>query len=551
MGLFCSALRKSRSVASLVAAGLLLANGPAWSAAGGTGNSSAEVRANPEVTPAVKHDHVISLRGLIPQPDDLTRGKRIHPLGRIPAIDAPGFPEDAAVQGPTGSAVGTVPGLGFNGVGYGFTGPQGTFSVNSAPPDTVGAVGRTQYVQVVNTGFAVFDKATGGAVYGPVPTNILWQGFGGPCEADNDGDGMVVYDKAADRWVISQFAVTAAPYYQCVAVSQTSDATGGYNRYAFSYGSIFPDYPKIGVWPDAYYITFNMFTNSFQGPKVCAYDRTSMLAGSPATQQCFQLSTSYASLLPADLDGISPPPTGSPGFMVSRGSSNLNLWKFHVDFANSANTTLTGPTSIPVPAFTSACNGGACIPQWGSTQLLDSLADRLMNRLAYRNFGSYQSMVVTHSVTAGATKGKNRSSGYSGVRWYEIRNPGAAVALYQASTFAPDTTYRWMGSIAQDKQGNMALGYSASSSTIHPAIRFTGRLVTAPLNTMQAETSIIEGTGSQIKDSYNLSRWGDYSAMTIDPVDDCTFWYTSEYLKTDGTFNWSTRVASFKFPGCS
>ena len=173
-----------------------------------------------------------------------------------------------------------------------------------------------------------------------------------------------------------------------------------------------------------------------------------------------------------------------------------------------------------------------------------------MYRLAYRNFGSYESMVVTHSVTVGATKGKNRSSGYSGVRWYEILNPGGAVSLYQASTFAPDTTYRWMGSIAQDKQGNMALGYSASSSAIHPAIRFTGRLVADQLNTMQAETSIIEGAGSQIKDAYNLSRWGDYSAITIDPVDDCTFWYTNEYLKTNGTFNWSTQIASFKFPGC-
>jgi hypothetical protein len=491
------------------------------------------------------------LRGLIPQPDDLTRGRRVVPLGRLPAIDAPGFPSDAAVQAAGGSAIATVLGLGFDGVSDGFVGPQGTFNVNSAPPDTVGAVGATQYVQVVNTGFAVFDKSSGVAVYGPVPTNTLWQGFGGACETDNDGDAVVVYDKAAKRWVISQFAVSATPYYQCVAVSQTSDATGAYNRYAFNYGSIFPDYPKIGVWPDAYYVTFNMFTSSFKGPKVCAYDRARMLAGLSATQQCFQLSTSYASLLPADLDGSTPPPAGSPGFMVSRGSSNLNLWKFHVDFANAANTTLTGPKSIAVPAFTSACGGGTCIPQAGTTQLLDSLADRLMYRLAYRKFGGYESMVVTHSVSVGASKGRNGSSSYSGVRWYEIRNPGGTPSLYQASTFAPDTTYRWMGSIAQDRQGNMALGYSASSSTIHPAVRFTGRLVTDPINSMQAETSIIEGTGSQIKDAYNLSRWGDYSSMTIDPIDDCTFWYTNEYLQTNGTFNWSTRIASFKFPGCS
>lgn len=536
---------KSFAALAAVIGGLMLA-GPA---AGGNSNSSGGVQTNAEVSRAVQHDHIISLRGLIPRPDDLTRGKRVVPLGRLPAIDAPGFPADGAVQGSSGPAAATVSGLGFDGVGQGFTGPQGTFTVNSAPPDTVGAVGATQYVQLVNTGFAVFDKATGNVVYGPVPTNTLWQGFGGPCETDNEGDGIVVYDKAANRWVITQFAVAAAPYYECVAVSQTSDATGGYNRYAFGYGSTFPDYPKIGVWPDASYITFNMFTSTFQGAKVCAYDRNAMLNGQAATQQCFQLSTSYASLLPADLDGSTAPPAGSPGFLVNRGSSMLNLWKFHVDFANSANTTLTGPTSIAVPSFTSACNGGTCIPQAGTTQLLDSLGDRLMFRLAYRNFGTYESMVVTHSVVGGGSK-KKPGSGYSGVRWYEIRNPGSTPVLYQASTFAPDSTYRWMGSIAQDKQGNMALGYSASSSIIHPAVRYTGRLVTDAINTMQTETSLIEGTGSQIKDVYNLTRWGDYSAMAIDPVDDCTFWYTSEYLKTNGTFNWSTRIGSFKFPGC-
>ena len=496
-----------------------------------------------EVGPAVSHDFLPSLRGVMPKPEDMSRAPRELPTRPLPMLDGPGQPADPVVQSSTSPFVSTLPGLGIDGVGQGFVGPQGAFTVQYAPPDTNGAVGATQYVQLVNVSLAVFDKATQAAVYGPVPINTLWSGFGGPCEADNDGDPVVVYDKAANRWVISQFAVTAAPYFQCVAVSATSDATGAYYRYAFSYGSLFPDYPKMGVWPDAYYITFNMFTNVFQGAKVCAYDRASMLVGAPATQQCFQLSSSFGGLLPADLDGATAPPAGSPNYLLNRAASSLNLWRFHVDWVNPGNTALSGPINIPVAAYTAACNGGTCIPQSGTRQKLDSLADRLMFRLAYRNFGTYESLVATHSVQVGS----NKRNSYAGVRWYELRNPGGTPTVYQQSTFAPDSTFRWMGSIAMDKQGNMALGYSASSSQIHPAIRYTGRLASDPLSTMQAETSLIEGMGSQLA---NLSRWGDYSAMTVDPVDDCTFWYTSEYLKANGTFNWSTRIASFKFSGC-
>jgi hypothetical protein len=532
--------------AALVA---LLSSVASIAAPGDHGSPQADVLTNPEVSPADQHDTLPTLRGILPKPDDLTHAKHAIPVRPTPALDAPGAPADGAVQGSSGTQVSTVAGSGVDGVGQGFTGPNGTFTVNYAPPDTVGAVGALQYVQVVNTGFAVFDKATKAVTYGPVPTNTLWTGFGGPCEADNDGDAVVVYDKAANRWVVSQFAVTATPYYQCVAVSATQDATGAWYRYAFNYGSVFPDYPKIGVWPDGYYITFNMFNgNSFTGTKVCAYNRNAMLSGAPATQQCFQMSSAYASLLPADLDGFVAPPAGSPEFLVNRGSSNLNLWRFHVDFANAANTKLTGPISMPVAAFTSACNGGACIPQAGTSQLLDSLGDRLMYRLAYRNFTTYESLVVTHSVSV--QSGPSKKNTFTGVRWYELRNPNATPTVYQQSTFAPDTNFRWMGSIAQDKQGNMALGYSVSSANMHPAIRYTGRLASDALNMMEAEASIIEGTGSQIKNFYNLTRWGDYSSMTVDPADDCTFWYTTEYLKTNGTFNWSTRIASFKFPGC-
>jgi uncharacterized membrane protein len=424
--------------------------------------------------------------------------------------------------------------LSFEGLGNASLG----FTVNSAPPDTNGAVGSTQYVQWVNSSFAVFDKATGNLISGPTAGNLLWTGFGGGCETNNDGDPIALYDKLANRWVLTQFSVSTTPFLQCVAVSTTSDATGTYNRYSFQY-STFDDYPKMGVWPDAYYITFNMFNgNTFVGADACAYNRNAMLNGQPATQVCFQQGSSVGGLLPSDLDGTTAPPAGSPNFLVFFGTNNLNLFKFHVDFATPANSTFTGPTVIPVTAFTALCNGGTCVPQSGATQQLDSLADRLMYRLAYRNFGSHESLVVNHSVTAG---------GGGGVRWYELQNPNGTVTVAQQSTFAPDSNFRWMGSVAMDKAGDMAMGYSLSGTGINPSIAFTGRLASDPANTMQAETTIISGTGAQ---NGGLTRWGDYSAITVDPVDDCTFWYTDEYIKSTGSFNWNTRIANFKFPNC-
>jgi hypothetical protein len=406
---------------------------------------------------------------------------------------------------------------------------------------------------LVNTSFAVFDKATGAAVYGPVPTHTLWQGLPGPCATTDDGDGIVLYDKAANRWLISQFSVSdlVAGYYECVAVSTTSDATGSYHQYAFRMLN-FPDYPKIGVWPDAYYASFNMFNTTgtkFLGPVACALDRASMLTGATATMQCSpQLSPLlYSSLLPSDLDGSRPPPVGSPNYFVNLdvNGNALDIWQFHVDFANTANTTFTGPVSVPVVAYSDACGAsGTCIPQPGTNQQLDSLGDRVMHRLAYRNFGSYETLVINHSVMVGSSVG---------VRWYELRNPGGAPAIYQQGTYAPDATYRWMGSIGMDRKGNIAVGYSTSSSSMFPSISYTGRLASDPLGTMQTENLIVSGSGSQIPipgQPAAANRWGDYSGMTIDPVDDCTFWYTNQYLKTNGEFNWSTRIVSFKFPQC-
>src|ERR1700756_2562311 len=486
----------------------------------------------------VHHDVSLPLSEMIKHapPPSLAR-RRVEPMKRIPLP-----PELTAAQQDPVIQVGTVAPatppvtLGFEGLGNG----QYGFSVTGAPPDTEGTVGATQYVQWVNTSFAVFNKSTGALIAGPTAGNTLWSGFGGGCQTNNDGDPIVLYDKAAQRWVFSQFSVTTTPYLQCIAVSTTSDATGTYNRYSFQYSN-FDDYPKMGVWPDAYYETFNMFAGgtTFVGADACAYNRSAMLAGTAATQGCFQQGTSVGGLLPSDLDGTTAPPAGSPNYMLYFGTNNLNLFKFHVDFTTPSNSTFTGPTVINVAAFSPVCGGGTCIPQPSTTQQLDSLADRLMYRLPSRNFGSHESLVVNHSVVAGSG---------GGVRWYEIQNPSGTPVVAQQSTFAPDSNYRWMGSVAMDHVGDLAVGYSVSSSSLSPSIRFAGRVPTDPASTLEAEVNIVSGTGSQ---NGGLSRWGDYSAMQVDPVDDCTFWFTEEYMKTTGSFNWNTHIANFKFPGCS
>ena len=431
-------------------------------------------------------------------------------------------------------------GRNFDGLGNGIAG----FRVNSAPPDTHGAVGSTQFVQIVNgSSFAVYNKATGALVLGPVATNSLFAGFGGKCETANDGDPIVNFDAAAQRWVISQFAVspTAAPFFECVAVSQTADATGGYFRYAFQYND-FPDYPKFAVHPDAYYFTFNVFNaalTAFVGSRACAYDRARMIQGLSATQQCFTLpANGDFSLLPSDPDGSSPVAAGSPNYLLAlRSSTSLGLYKFKANFANPALTTFTGPTVIPVASYTQLCSAtGTCVRQPSPGGRLDGLGDRLMSRLSYRLYpDGRESLVANHSIS-------------TGVRWYEIRNPGAAApVIFQQGTYAPSTTTRWMGAMAQDKNGNFLLGYSASSNSIRPSLRVAARAPTDAAGTLGVENTVIVGTGVQ---TGGLSRWGDYSAMSVDPVDNCTFWFTSEYLKANGSFNWNTRIASVRLAGC-
>jgi hypothetical protein len=510
-----------------------------------------------EVMREVKHDLSPPLRDMPSIDLDKDKAPREHPVKPIPQPDQKNdIVHDKGLQSASvGPFVAATPITNFDGVGI----PN--YGVNAAPPDTNGSVGTTQYVQWVNEAFAVFDKETNTMLSGfPKNGNTLWAGFGGQCELQNDGDPIVLFDKIAKRWVLTQFAVSSTPYRQCVAVSTTEDATGPYNRYEFTYGTDFNDYPKVGVWPDAYYITYNIFANgaTFRGAKACAFDRAKMLAGQAATQQCFQLSTSFGGLLPADLDGASAtlggpgstsstglPPAGEPNYLLNFGSNSLNVWKFHVDWTTPANTTLTGPTNIPVNAFTRACSGGACIPQPGTSQLLDSLADRLMYRLAYRNFGTHAALVVNHTVQVGTNK-KNITSG---LRWYELRINNGSVALNQQGTFSPDSNFRWMGSMAMDKQGNIAIGYSISSKTVFPSVFFTGRSVNSVLSpgVLEAEASIFGGSGAQQR---NLNRWGDYSSLSVDPVDDCTMWFTTEYLKQNGTFNWSTRIGKIKFNTC-
>jgi len=490
------------------------------------------------------HDHSIPLAQMTAAPLRSDVGEN-EPIRLMPNRGK-GSPADPIVQSVVGGAAAPTLGTGFDGLGQGFTGPQGTFSITGAPPDTNAAVGATQVVEIVNTGFAVFSKS-GTVLYGPAATNTLWSGFGGACQTTNDGDGVVRYDALANRWVITQFAnvQTSGPFFECVAVSQTSDATGSWNRYSYQYSS-FPDYPKLSVWPDAYYVTYNLFNASgttFQGAEDCAMDRSAMLAGTTAIQQCFTTSNSFGGLLAADFEGGTAPPAGEASTVLALGTTATSLasWKFHVDWSTPANSTFTGPTTITVASYTPACGStGTCIPQSGTTQKLDSLSDRLMFRLAYRNYGDHEAIVTNDAVTAGSSVG---------IRWYELRGLSGTPTVFQQGTYAPDASYRWMGSIAQDKVGNIALGYSASSSSAHPSIRVTGRLAGDAVGTMtQGETTVLTGGGSQ---TTNLSRWGDYSSMVVDPVDGCTFWYAQEYIPSNGTFNWRTHLNSFTLPNCT
>ncbi len=502
-----------------------------------------------DVSPALRDMPALAVDGSQQPVDSGLRLPKILQSSSAETLD----PIRQSVTGPTAMP---APLTSFDGLG----------NINGVhPPDTQGdigydpATGKKYYVQWVNLSFAIWDvTGTPTQVYGPVNGNTLWQGFGGVCESTNHGDPITLYDPLANRWLMSQFSVNG-PYYQCIAISQTADPTGAWYRYAFQVSATkMNDYPHFGVWPDGYYMTVNQFTggSSWGGAGVFVFQRSKMLVGDPtATFQYFDLysvNSNFGGMLPADLDGSTLPPSGAPNYFAEVDDSTwigpndaMRIWEFHVDWANPNNTTfgVNGQPNavLPVAEWTPLCiSTRACIPQPGTTVKLDAIGDRLMYRLAYRNFGDHEALVVNHTVNAG--------SNLAGVRWYEVRDPGGAPVIYQQGTYAPDGNHRWMGSVAMDGQGNMALGYSVSSSSIYPSVRYTGRLASDPLGTMpQGEASLVVGSGYQTS-QYN--RWGDYSMMSIDPVDDCTFWYTQEYMATSGYAPWSTRIGAFRFPNC-
>ena len=531
-------------------------------AASGSDSVEVEPAASAPLQPIVRyasrHDTSAPLR--LVQPVSHEAGLTLREIPTMPIIRPDGY--DGERQTPSRDSVLQDRFLRPHGMPAPLQNFEGIHNIDGMlPPDTQGDVGPNHYVQWVNLSFAIWDKA-GNLLDGPASGNTLWAGFGGPCETTNDGDPVTLYDHLADRWLMSQFALpdlSKGPYYECIAISQTADPTGPWHRYEFlvSYTKM-NDYPKLGVWPDGYYMTINQFTggSSWGGAGVFAFERDKMLLGEIAQMIGFDLynvDSDFGGMLPSDLDGPAPPP-GAPNYFVEVDDATwipptdaMRLWEFHVDWTTPANSTfgLSGQPNavVPVASFTPLCvNTLSCIPQPGTSTRLDGIGDRLMYRLAYRNMGSHESLVVNHTVDAGARR--------AGIRWYEVRDPGGTPVIHQQGTYAPaDGLHRWMGSIAMDSTGNIALGYSVSSDSVYPSIRYTGRLVDDPLGIMgQGETDLVAGSGSQ---THSASRWGDYSTMSVDPVDDCTFWYTQEYVETTGSASWQTRIGSFRFPNCT
>lgn len=491
-----------------------------------------------------------------------------------------GHAGDAALQ--TAAAVAAVapPEANFEGLSN-----QDNFTVFGGrvnPPDTVGDVGPNHYVEMINLVFGVFSK-TGQRLLGPIDTGTLWAGFPIDECTEPSGDPIVVYDQFADRWILTQFTTRGLDYpneplnlfYNCVAISTTGDPTGSYYRYAFSTGYNFPDYPKYGVWRDSYLITtreFGVLDESIYAIGVYGLERNKMIEGDPTARVAsvllkdgeVPLNLIGDGLLPPDVDGKTKPKNDAIAPIVGTQDDDagygatvdaLNIWEYDVKWNSSPSATLTFAAQKPVAAFDSvfpcAPTSRDCLPQPGITdpaQYLDILSYRQRPtwRLAYRNTGGYETMVTNQSVEA--------LPGVAGVRWYELRRTAAGYTVHQQGTYAPaDGVHRWMGSAAQDKYGNTALGYSVVNGVdVYPGIRYTGRLAGDPLGTMSlGEATIIAGSGVQRTTN---SRWGDYSSMNVDPVDDCTFWYANEYYTAAGqasaTNGWQTRIASFRLPGC-
>lgn len=462
--------------------------------------------------------------------------------------------------------------------GNGFAGISGDGYV---PPDTNISVGDNQIVETVNVDYAVYNKS-GGLDQAVAPIHAIFAAAGGilsnsMCTSVDGGDPIVLYDKIDKKWIISQLAYNngLSNNHFCLAISTTSDATGPYMAYDFSFGKSFPDYPKLGIWAtrsltspgtqhSGVYFSANIFShgNTFAGAEMCGFPLSDVASPpSTLTMACYVNGSSVFSVLPADLEGspgvsgtTNPAPAGTAEyFMQFTGSNTLNLFQFNPNFGGGT-PSVSGPFNIPVAPFQEACGGSACVPQYNTSEQLDSLGDRLMYRLSYRNYGaSGQSMVVTQSVQ------NSSASSQTGVRWYQLTSANSATTasswkVAKQGTFGPsDGDYRWMGSIAQDKIGDLGIGYSVSSSTTYPDFAFTGRTPTDPITNsgaaeLEPETLLNIGLGSQT----SVNRWGDYSSMSVDPTNDCTMWYANEYLKSMGSYtNWGTYIKSFKFNGCS
>lgn len=476
-----------------------------------------------EILPQVKHDVSKNLRDLVSAPQ--TKAANVT------------FAEEISTKNALTVRV-------LEGLGKGYP----NYQVSAITPDTIGSVGMTQYVQWVNSDINIITKSTGKAVAGfPKPGNVVWTGFGGECEKRNVGNGIVKYDQLAGRWVLTQFAygdVFSGPFYQCVAISQTEDASGAYDRYAFQFDSLV-EKPKLGLWIDAYYMTFNMKGPFTYGPRLCALDRTKMLNNQPATMQCRQFgpSDSTVQLLPADLDGKKVPPYNTPGYFINwkevdASTRMIQLFRFYVDFTDSFNSVLADPILIRDARASLPLNA----VQPNTNFRLDTHGESFMSRLAYREFGPYGSLLATETVSDGTY--------YPGfVRWFEFRlnHPSSIPSLYQTSDIKPDSRYRFLGSLAMDKLRNMALAYSTSSTSIYPSIELSYRYYNDPINSLPQSQALVTGSGAQT----NHSKWNTYSSMAVDPVDDCTFWYTNAYLKESGTLNWRTAIVNFKLPNCS
>ena len=486
----------------------------------------------------------------------------------------------------------------FDGLGEGFVGPQGSARFRN-PSDNSIAVGPNHVVQVVNSRMAIFTKQ-GKVLYGPVPTNNVFRGYGGPCERQNNGDAVARYDQLADRWLIvmpifsrqrpglhpgiagpavrlyepppppplppappdttrarpdttrarppAPAPSSTDPYAMCYAISTGPDPFGPYYRYEFT-RQLFPDYPRPAVWPDGYYVPTSTGDEVIQ-KHACVVQRERMLKGEPAAEQCIVVDGANF-LNNADLEGKMLPPAGAPNIVLAAGGAQLRgrlgdtvitAWTFHVDWDDATKTRLDGPVAIQVAPYQYLCGGQltSCVPQPGTDRRLDAQGDKIMARVVYRRMRDRESLIAVHSV--------NATTGGGGVRWYELRIDSVRVlTVRQQGTFAPDSFYRWMASPAMDAKGNIAIGYSFGGTPRFPGQRFAARIADDPLGVLTLrERVLVEGESSQT----TTVRWEDYSQTAIDPTDDCTIWYVGDYLRKGAT-SYSTRIGAFRLPGCA